>query len=63
MMRMHIDLAICHFLLLTVIITEVAKNENMGKTGYHGSLPCWDSTVEQFLFCMVSKNNVLEHHF
>ena len=54
-MSMHIDLNICHFLKSVVSITEGPKNKIMGKSGIHGSVPCWDSTFEQFLFCWVSK--------
>ena len=54
---MHIGLKICHFLPLNLSITEVRKNKNMGKTRFHGSSLCWDSTLEQLLFHRVSKIN------
>jgi len=47
---MHIDLKICHFLLLTVSIPEAGKSKNNWKTGLHGPSPCWGSAKEQFLF-------------
>ena len=47
---MHIDLKICHFLLLNVSIPEAGKSKNNWKTGFHGPSPCWGSTREQFLF-------------
>ena len=59
-MRMHIGLEICHFLQSVVSITEGQKNKIMRKSGIHSSVPCWDSTLEQFLFCWVSKK--IEKH-
>ena len=56
-MRMHIGLKICHFLQLVVSITEGPKNRIMSKSGIHSSVPCWDSTLEQFLFYRVSRKN------
>ena len=56
-MRMHIGLTICHFLQSVVSITEGPKNKIMRKSGIHSSLPCWDSTLEQFLFYRVSGKN------
>ena len=56
-MRTHIDLKICHFLLSVVSITEGPKNKIMRKSGIHSSVPCWDSTLEQFLFYRVSGKN------
>ena len=50
MMRMHIGLEICHFLLLIVSIPEAGKSKNMGKTCIHGPSPSWGSTTKQFLF-------------
>ena len=50
MMRMHIDLNICHFLLLSVSIAEAWKSKIKGKTGIHSPSPCWGSTTEPFLF-------------
>ena len=55
-MRTHISLKICHFLLSVVSITEGPKNKIMRKSGIHSSVPCRDNTLEQFLFCWVSKN-------
>ena len=59
-MRTHISLKTCHFLLLVVSITEGPKNKIMRKSGIHSSVPCRDSTLEQFLFCWVSKK--IEKH-
>ena len=55
MMRMHIDLKICHFLLMTVSIAEARNSKNKGKAGIHGPSPCRGSTTEQFLFHRVLK--------
>ena len=52
---MHIDLKICHFLLLTVSIAEARKSQNKGQTGIHGPSPCRGSTTKQFLFHRVLK--------
>ena len=49
-MRMHIGLIICHFLLSTVSITESPKNKIMGKAGLYGLYPCRGSPVKQFFF-------------
>ena len=46
----HICLTNCHFLLLTVNITEGPKNEIMGKTGLHSSVQCRDSILKHFCF-------------
>ena len=54
-MRTHIDLKICHFLLLTVSIAEARKSKDMGETGIHGPSPCRGSTTDQFLFHRVMK--------
>ena len=56
-MRIHTCLKICHFLQSVVSITEGPKNKIMRKSGIHSSVPCWDSMLEQFLFCWVSKKN------
>ena len=56
-MRTHIGLRICHFLPSVVSNTEGPKNKIMRKSGIHSSVPCRDSTIEQFLFCWVSKKN------
>ena len=56
-MRTHIGLKICHFLLSVVSITEGPKNKIMRKSGIHSSVPCRDSTLEQFLFYRVSGKN------
>ena len=48
-MRMHIGLLICHFLLSTLSITKSTKNKMMGKSGLYGLYPCWGSPVKQFL--------------
>ena len=56
-MRMHIGLKSCHFLPLNLIIAEVRKNKNIGKTWVHCSSLCWDSTLEQLSFHRVSKIN------
>ena len=58
MMRMHICPKICHFLPLTMSITEGGKNKIIKKTGIHSSVPAWDSTLKQVLFCWVSKIKV-----
>ena len=55
--RTHIGLKICHFLLSVGSITESPKNQIMRKSGIHSSVPCQDSTLEQFLFWWVSKKN------
>ena len=55
MMRMHIDLKICHFLLFTLSIAEAGKSKNKGETGIHGPSLCWGSTTKQFLFHRVLK--------
>ena len=52
---MHIDLEICHFLVLTVIIAEARKSKSMGKTSIHGPSLCRGSTTEHFLFHRVLK--------
>ena len=54
-MRMHIGLKICHFLQSVVSITEGPKNKIIRKSGIHSSVPCRDSTLEQFLFYRVSR--------
>ena len=54
---MHIGPKICHFLLSTVSITEGPKNKIMRKSGIHSSVPCRDSTLEQFLFYRLSGKN------
>ena len=54
-MRTHIGLKICHFLLSVVSITEGPENKIMRKFCIHSSVPCRDSTLEQFLFNLVSK--------
>ena len=56
-MRTHIGLKICHFLQSVVSITEGPKNKIMRKSGIHSSVPCRDSTLEQFLFYRVSRKN------
>ena len=56
-MRMHIGLKICHFLQSVVSITEGPKNKIIRKSGIHSSVPCRDSTLEQFLFYRVSRKN------
>ena len=38
-------------------ITEGPKNKSMRKSGINSSVPCWDSTLEQFLFYRVSGKN------
>ena len=63
MMRMHISLTICHFSLSTVSITEGPKNKIMRKSGIHSSVPCRDSTLEQFLFYRVSRKNAKSNIF
>ena len=55
MMRMHIDLKICHFLLFTLSIAEAGKSKNKGETGIHGPSLCRGSTTKQFLFHRVLK--------
>ena len=55
MMRMHIDLKICHFLLLTVSISEAGKLKNKLKIGIHGPSLCRGSTTKQYLFHRVLK--------
>ena len=62
-MRTHICLNICHFLQSVVSITEGPKNKIMRKSGIHSSVPCWDSTWEQFLFYRVSGKNKKSHIF
>ena len=57
MMRMHICQNKCHVLHLVVSFTEGPKNKIMRKSGIHSSVPCWDSTLEQFLFYRVSGKN------
>ena len=49
-MRTHFVLNICHFLQSVVSITDGPKNKIMRKSGIPSSVPCWDSTLEQFLF-------------
>ena len=44
--RMHIGLIICHFLVSAVSITESQKNKIMGKTGFYGLSACRGSAVE-----------------
>ena len=56
-MRTHIGLKICHFLQSVVSITEGPKNKIIRKSGIHSSVPCRDSTLEQFLFYRVSRKN------
>ena len=56
-MRTHIGLKICHFLQPVVIITEGPENKIMRKSCIHSSVPCQDSTLEQFLYSWVSKKN------
>ena len=58
MMRMHIDLKICHFLLFTLSIAEAEKSKNKGETGIHGPSLCRGSTTKQFLFHRVLKKIV-----
>ena len=60
MMRMHICQNKCHFLGPILRGTEGPKNKIMRKSGIHSSVPCRDSTIEQFLFCWVSKK--IEKH-
>ena len=55
MVKFHED-----FLLWVVSISEGPKNKIMRKSGIHSSVPCRDSTLEQFLFCWVSKK--IEKH-
>ena len=62
-MRTHIGLKICHFLQLVVSITEGPKNKIMKKSGIHSSVPCRDSTLEQFLFYRLSGKNAKSHIF
>ena len=62
-MRMHIDPKICHFLLSPVSITEGPKNKIMRKSGIHSSVPCRDSTLEQFLFYRLSGKNAKRDTF
>ena len=62
-MRTHIGLKICHFLQSVVSITEGPKNKIMRKSGIHSSVPCRDSTLEQFLFYRVSRKNSKEDIF
>ena len=45
-MRMHIGLIICHFLVSAVSITESPKNKIMGKTGFYGLFACRGSAIE-----------------
>ena len=45
-MRSHIGLIICHFLVSAVSITESPKNKIMGKTGFYGLSACRGSAVE-----------------
>ena len=63
---MHIGLTICHFLLSVVSITGGPKNKILRKSGIHSSVPCWNSTLEQFLFYRVSgknaKSNIIKSH-
>ena len=63
MMRMHIGLKICHFLLSPVSITEGPKNKIMRKSGIHSSVPCRDSTLQYFLFYRLSRKNAKIHIF
>ena len=56
-MRMHICQNKCHFLGPILRGTEGPKNKIMRKSGIHSSVPCWDSTLEQFLFYRVSGKN------
>ena len=62
-MRTHIGLKICHFLQSVVSITEGPKNKIMRKSGIHSSVPCRDSTLEQFLFNRVSRKNAKNNIF
>ena len=55
-MRMHIGLKICNFLLLNITITEVRK-KIMRKTGIYVLFPYRGSTVKQFLFYRVSRKS------
>ena len=45
---------ICHFLQSAASITQGPKNKILRKSGIHSSVPCWDSTLEHFLFYRVS---------
>merc|ERR1712055_800989 len=54
-MRTHIGLKVCHFLLSVVSITEGPENKIRRKSGIHSSVPCRDSISKQFLFNWVSK--------
>ena len=62
-MRMHIGLKICHFLQSVVSITKGPKNKIMRISGINSCVPCWDSTLEQFLFYRVSGKNAKSDFF
>ena len=51
MVKSHEDVS--HFLLSILNITEGPTNKIMRKSGIPSSVPCRDSTLEQFLFCFV----------
>ena len=50
-MRMRISLKDFPVLLLTVSISKVGKNKNIGKTGIHGSSPNWEQLLVLDLLC------------
>ena len=55
LMRTHICLNICHYLLSVVSITEGPKNKIMRKSCLYGLYPSLGSPVKQFLFYRVSR--------